>query len=113
MIHTDKRNDDRRRYNQPTSNKVAYIFKSVDGDPPGNRENVAKLIVPSENESLGENDINESNVRSSVEFVCDATEKNCRLYVYFSSISLKTLISLLVLEFLVLAINFLGGTFVI
>lgn len=51
MIHTDKRNDDQRRYNQPTSNDVACVFKSVDGAPPGNRKYVAKLIVPSGNES--------------------------------------------------------------
>ena len=45
-IHTDKRGDDQRRYNQPTTDDIACVFKSVDGQPPESREFKSKLIIP-------------------------------------------------------------------
>ena len=46
MIQTDARNDDQRRYNQPTKNDVACVFRSPDGALPTDREFLAKLIIP-------------------------------------------------------------------
>ena len=31
VLHNDKRTQDERRYNSPTANEIAVVFKSVDG----------------------------------------------------------------------------------
>ena len=44
-IHTDRR-EDQRRYNPPSSNDIACVFKNADGVPPADRSVVARLHIP-------------------------------------------------------------------
>lgn len=44
-FHTDKKQD-QRRYNPPSSNDIACVFKNADGLPPSDRDFVARLHIP-------------------------------------------------------------------
>ena len=46
VIHLDKNTQDKRRYNKPTANEIAVVFKSVDGKPPADRDIVGHLHIP-------------------------------------------------------------------
>jgi len=51
IIHNDK-NQDQRRYNNPTSNEIGVVFKSVDGAPPSDRDIRGHLLIPTSELSL-------------------------------------------------------------
>lgn len=46
VIHNDRKTQDERRYNSPTGDEIAFIFKSPDGIPPKNRDVVGHLRIP-------------------------------------------------------------------
>jgi len=47
IISSDRKNLDQRQYNSPTTNEIAVIFKSVNGEPPGDRDIRGHLLIPS------------------------------------------------------------------
>ena len=46
VLHNYKRTQDERRYNSPTANEIAVVFKSVDGKRPFERDIVGHLHIP-------------------------------------------------------------------
>ncbi|XP_045023162.1 uncharacterized protein LOC123467195 [Daphnia magna] len=46
IISSDRRNVDQRRYNNPTTNEIAVIFKSANGEPPSKRDIRGHLFIP-------------------------------------------------------------------
>ncbi|EFX68723.1 hypothetical protein DAPPUDRAFT_329777 [Daphnia pulex] len=46
IITCDRRNVDQRRYNCPTVNEIAVVFKSTDGEPPAYRDIRGHLYIP-------------------------------------------------------------------
>ncbi|KAI9558408.1 hypothetical protein GHT06_015188 [Daphnia sinensis] len=46
IISSDRRNVDQRRYNSPTTNEIAVIFKSANGEPPAKRDIRGHLFIP-------------------------------------------------------------------
>ncbi|XP_045036715.1 uncharacterized protein LOC116926850 [Daphnia magna] len=46
IISSDRRNLDQRRYNSPTTNEIAVIFKSANGEPPAKRDIRGHLFIP-------------------------------------------------------------------
>jgi hypothetical protein len=46
IITCDRRNFDQRRYNCPTVNEIAVVFKSTDGEPPAYRDIRGYLYIP-------------------------------------------------------------------
>jgi hypothetical protein len=46
IITCDRRNFDQRRYNCPTVNEIAVVFKSTDGEPPAYRDIRGHLYIP-------------------------------------------------------------------
>ncbi|XP_046642653.1 uncharacterized protein LOC124327698 [Daphnia pulicaria] len=47
FISSDRKNLDQRRYNNPTTDDIAIIFKSVNGEPPVDRDIRGHLLIPS------------------------------------------------------------------
>jgi hypothetical protein len=47
IISSDRKNLDQRRYNSPTTDDIAIIFKSVNGEPPVDRDIRGHLLIPS------------------------------------------------------------------
>ena len=47
IIRSDRKNLDQRRYNSPTVNEIAVIFKSSNGEPPADRDIRGHLLIPS------------------------------------------------------------------
>lgn len=45
-IHNERRTKDERRYNSPTGEEIAVIFKSIDEAPPENRNIRDHLLIP-------------------------------------------------------------------
>ncbi|KZS09596.1 Uncharacterized protein APZ42_026140, partial [Daphnia magna] len=45
-FHNDRRTQDERRYNSPTPEEIAVVFKSIDGAPPENRDIRGHLLIP-------------------------------------------------------------------
>ncbi|XP_057381786.1 uncharacterized protein LOC130704351 [Daphnia carinata] len=46
IIRNDRRTQDERRYNSPTGEEIAVVFKSIDGAPPENRDIRGHLLIP-------------------------------------------------------------------
>ena len=51
VIHNSNERDPR-RYNNPTCDQIAFVFKTADGAPPANRDIVGYLIVPQQGKNL-------------------------------------------------------------
>jgi hypothetical protein len=47
IISSDRRIINQRRYNSPTTNEIAAIFKSSNGQPPAERDVRGHLLIPS------------------------------------------------------------------
>ncbi|EFX69181.1 hypothetical protein DAPPUDRAFT_113831 [Daphnia pulex] len=45
--NSDRKNLDQRRYNSPTTDDIAIIFKSVNGEPPVDRDIRGHILIPS------------------------------------------------------------------
>ena len=52
IIHVDRRCQDLRRYNAPTSNEIAFVFKTADGLPPPDIPLFGSLIIPQYGKNL-------------------------------------------------------------
>ncbi|KZS10733.1 Uncharacterized protein APZ42_024749 [Daphnia magna] len=46
IISSDRRNLDQRRYNSPTTNEIAVLFPSANGEPPAKRDIQVHLFIP-------------------------------------------------------------------
>ena len=46
IISSDRKNLDKRRYNNPTTNEIAVLFKSSNGEPPAARDIRGHLYIP-------------------------------------------------------------------
>ncbi|XP_057380774.1 uncharacterized protein LOC130703304 [Daphnia carinata] len=46
IIRNDRRTQDERRYNSPTGEEIAVVFKSIDGAPPESRDIRGHLLIP-------------------------------------------------------------------
>ena len=46
IIRSDRKNLDQRRYNSPTVNEIAVIFKCLNGKPPSERDIRGHLLIP-------------------------------------------------------------------
>ncbi|KZS06644.1 Uncharacterized protein APZ42_029833 [Daphnia magna] len=67
IISSDRRNLDQRRYNSPTTNEIAVIFKSANGEPPAKRDIHGHLFIT---------------VRGRIFFQIDAQQPMCDPMTY-------------------------------
>jgi hypothetical protein len=56
IIRSDRQNLDQRRYNCPTTNEIAVVFKSTDGAPPSSRQIQGHLFIPIRGRKFIKND---------------------------------------------------------